>query len=76
MLATQLLRLAAGALLAAAFLVPVQAATSVIVSAQPARPGQSAARERQFARLVSERARAIEATFGNPFSPWVSERTI
>ena len=45
----------------------------VVVSPERAAP---AARERQFARLVSERARAIDLAFGETFTPGVPELRI
>ena len=50
--------------------------SSPAVVASPERAAPPSVRERQFARLVSERARAIELAFGETFTPRVQELRI
>ena len=73
---THLRRPAVVALLALLIAAGTQAATPVVVGAAPDRAASPTARERQFASLVSERARAIERAFGDTFAPSVSELRI
>lgn len=69
-------RAAVGALLAVLLCADARAATSVVVGAESGRRSRPTLRERQFAHLVNERARAIERAFGQTFAPSVTELRI
>ena len=68
-------RLALGAVLAT-FAAWGQGASHIVVSSAPGRAAPPSAREQQFARLVSERARAIDLAFGEAFAPRMTELRI
>jgi hypothetical protein len=72
----RLRRAAVGALLTVLLIAGAQAATTVVVGAESGRTARPNARERQFAHLVNERARAIERAFGQTFAPSVTELRI
>jgi hypothetical protein len=72
---THFRRLSLGAVLALVIAAGTQAETPTIIGEAPGRTSPTM-RERQFARLVDERARAIERAFGDTFAPAVTELRI
>ena len=71
-----LCRRAIGALLLTTACAAWAQASGPAVVASPERAAPPSVRERQLARLVSERARAIELAFGETFAPRVEELRI